>query len=325
MSSSRPGGGPSLAPQTTVDGTGSHARASLPFSAWDAVVLAICAGVWGIAYVFIRQGIVLGASPLAFAAVRYALSAGAFATIAAVRREAWPSARGLSVSAAVGGVFLIGLYGGCLYWGEQYIVGGYASVLSTTAPILTVVFVYFLIPRERLGPRSLLGILVGLVGVIVLVAPTLAGGPTGGWMGPFFVIGAMASTAFGSVLLRRFGGGRQGLWQIGAQFGVGALLLGAVALVLPFPEVLPWREGVWAALAALVVFSSVVGYFTYFRLHYRVGPVRANSVTYLIPLVGIAAGSGFFGEPVTVWEVVGFVIVIVGLTLILREAPRSAR
>jgi drug/metabolite transporter (DMT)-like permease len=274
--------------------------------------------------VFIRQGIVLGASPLAFAAVRYAFSAGAFAAIAAARREALPSARALSVSAAVGGIFVIGLYGGFLYWGEQYTAGGYASVLSTTAPILTVVFAYFLLPGERLRPRALFGIFLGLVGVVVLVAPRLSGGATGGWEGPFFVIGAMLSTAFGSVLLRRFGGGRQGLWQIGTQFGVGALLLGTAALVLPFPEVLPWREGVWASLAVLVVFSSVVGYFTYFRLHFRVGPVRANSVTYLIPLVGIVTGSVFFGEPVTAWEIGGFVIVIAGLTLIVRGAPRSA-
>jgi len=311
--------GPGTARGPTPDG----GPASLRFAPWDIVLLAVCGGVWGVAYVFIRQGIVLGASPLVFAAARYALSAAACAAIAAARREGRPSARGFLVSAVVGGIFVIGLYGGLLYWGEQYTAGGFASVLSTTAPILTVVIAYSLLPHERLRPGSLVGILLGLAGVVVLVAPTLSGGPSGSWQGSVFVIGAMLSTAFGSVLLRRFGGGRQGLWQIGTQFAVGALLLGALAAVLPFPEHLPLQEGVWAALAALVGFSSVVGYFTYFTLHYRVGPVRANTVTYLIPLVGIVTGAGLLGEPVTVWEIGGFLIVVLGLTLIIRNSARA--
>jgi drug/metabolite transporter (DMT)-like permease len=294
------------------------------YAGWDVVLLVVCGGVWGVAYVFIREGIVLGASPLVFAAVRYALSAVAFVAIAALRRERWPTARGFVVSAAVGGVLVIGLYGGFLYWGEQYTAGGYASVFSTSAPILTVAFAYFLLPNERLGARSLAGLAVGLVGVVLLVAPTLTGGPAGGWNGPAFILAAFVTTALGTVLLRRYGGGRQSLWQIGGQFAVAAGLLGAASAALPVPEALPLREGVWAALAALVALSSVVGYFAYFVLHHRVGPVRANSVTYLVPLVGVATGSGLFGEPVTPWEVAGFLVVIAGLTLIVRDSSRTS-
>ena len=302
----------------------SPSRAAPRFTAVDVALLAVCGVAWGVAYVFIRQGIVLGATPLVYAAVRYAFSAAAFGAIALGRREAWPSARAAGVSAAVGGVLVIGLYGGLLYWGEQYTAGGFASILSTMAPILTVSFAYYLLPGERLGPRSLLGIALGFVGVVVLVAPTLSGGPVGAWQGSLFIVAAFVSTTLGSVLLRRFGGGRQGLWQIGLQFAVAALVLGAAAWVLPVPEALPRTEGVWAALAALVFLSSVVGYFTYFALHHRVGPVRANSVTYLIPLVGIGVGSGFFGEAVTAWEVAGFLVVLVGLTLIVRESSRTS-
>jgi len=294
------------------------------FAAVDIALLGVCGLVWGIAYVFIRQGIVLGASPLPFAAVRYAISAAAFAAIAASRREGVPSARAVSISAAVGGVLVIGLYGGFLYWGEQYTSGGYASILSTTAPILTVVFAYFLLPRERLGARSLAGIALGFAGVIVLVAPTLGSGAAGDWRGPLSIIGAFLCTTFGTVLLRRYGGGRQGFWQIGAQFAVAAGVLGLATAVVSGREALPSTEGVWTALAILVALSSVVGYFTYFALHHRIGPVRANTVTYLIPLVGVGVGSGFYGEPITLWEIGGFLIVLVGLTLIVRESAHSA-
>ena len=245
---------------------------------FDVTLLAVLGLLWGSAYVFIKEGIELGASPLLFASVRYGLSAAAFAAIAIVRKESLPSGRTLAISAAIGGILFIGLYGGFLYWGEQYTTGGYAAVLSTTGPILTVVVAFFLLPAERFGRLSLIGLAVGVVGAVTLVAPELAGGVGTSWQGPVFIVAAFLAAAFGTVLLRRFGGGRQGLWQIGSQFAMGGLLLGVAALVLPFPEALPSIPGIWASLASLVVFSSVIGYFIYFTLHHRVGPVRANIV-----------------------------------------------
>jgi probable blue pigment (indigoidine) exporter len=289
----------------------------------DIGLLVLLAFLWGSAFVFIRQGIALGAAPLPFAAVRYGLSAVAFFAIAAARREGVPNRATLLVSALVGGVLVIGLYGGFLYWGEQYTTGGYAAVLASTGPIFTVVVAYAILPAERLSWRALAGIAIGFAGVVALVAPQLSGSAVGTWPGPEFVILALLSTALGTVLLRRFGGGRQGLWQIGTQFGVATLLLGAAALLLPFPRALPLSEGVVATLVALVLLASVGGYFVYFLLHHRVGPVRANIVAYLAPLVGVGVGSGFFGEPVTVWEIVGFVVVVTGVTLVIWDRSRA--
>ncbi len=280
--------------------------------------------VWGSAYVFIREGIVFGASPLLFAAVRYLLSAAAFAALAAARREAVPPRREAVVSAGLGGILIIGMYGGLLYWGEQYTTGGYAAVLAATAPIITVVVAYSLLPSERLGPLALGGLALGFVGAVVLVAPALFGSSIGTWPGPAFVLGAYLSTAVGTVLLRRMASGRQGLWQIALQFVVAGALLIAAGAVLPYPERLPSVAAVWYSLVALVLLSSVIGYFGYFALHHRVGPVRANIVAYLVPLAGVGIGSGFFAEPITLWEVVGFLIVIGGVTLILRDSVRRA-
>jgi probable blue pigment (indigoidine) exporter len=289
------------------------------FGSFELLLLVALAVLWGSAYIFIREGIVLGASPILFASVRYLLSAVGFFAIAGLAQDPRPSRRALLISSTLGGFLIIGFYGGLLYWGEQSTSGGYAAVLSSTAPILTVVFAFFLLPAERLSASAILGIGLGFVGTIMLVAPTLLQGTAGG-LGPLFIVGAFLSTAIGTVLLRRIEIGRQGLWQLGAQFAVGGLFLGGLAAVLPYPETLPLTVPVLGALAGLIVFASLLGYFVYFTLHHRVGPVHANSVTYLLPLVAIAIGTGLFGEPVTVWEVLGFAIVASGVTLVLRGA-----
>lgn len=294
------------------------------FRAPELALLAVTSLVWGAAYVFIRSGIEAGASPLAYAAVRYLLAAAGFAALALAARAPAPSRRALGISMAVGGLLVIGLYGGLLYWGEQFTTGGYAALLASTAPLWTVICGIVLLGSERLGGRGLFGIAVGFAGSVVLVLPQLLGTRIGSWEGPVFILAAMLSTAVGTVLLRRYGGGPQGLWQISAQFVTAGALLSGAALALPVPEALPWDPAVLVPLAALVLASSLVGYFAYYALHHRVGPVRANVVAYLAPLVGLAVGSGFYGEPVTVWEVVGVLVVLSGVTLVLSDVARRS-
>ena len=299
-------------------------ESAVHFGAPEVGLLATVSLVWGAAYVFIRQGLELGAAPILFAGVRYLLTALCFAAIAVLRRESFPDRRAFAISAGVGGTLIVGIYGGLLYWGEQYTTGGYAAVLASTAPLLTVGFSYLLLRSERLGRGGLLGMGVGFVGAALLVIPEIDGSPIGSWQGPLFIIGAMCSVAVGTVLLRRVGRGRQGLWQLATQFAVAGGLLGVAAAVVPTPERLPWSTDLDATLGALVALSSVLGYFVYFTLHHRVGPIRANLVAYLAPVVGVAIGSGIFGEPVTLWEVGGVAVVLLGVTLVLRDSARRA-
>jgi len=299
-----------------VPDASSSSRPPIRVARADLLLLVALGFLWGSAYVAIREGIVAGASPFVFAGARYGIVAGLLAVVAAVRREPWPDRRATVLSAAVGGTFIIGLYGMLLYWGEQFTSGGYASVLSGTGPILTVVFAYSLLPSERLSPTALVGVIVGFLGILVLVLPSLLGGIGGSWMGPVAITGAFVVFPLGTVLLRRWSRGAEGVWQLSVQFGVGAGILALAVVLIPGPEQLPLTPSVWAALLALVVFASLLGYVVYFRLHHRIGPGRANLVAYLLPLVGIGLGSGVFGESVTVWEVGGFLLVVVGLTLV---------
>ncbi len=313
---------PTPAPEIrTGDSNGRTATVDAPrFRPADLTLLVTLSLAWGSSYVFIRQGLVLGASPLAFAAIRFGLSAAVFAVLAAVRGEPFPSRHALVASASVGGMLILGITGGLLFWGEQYTTAGYAAVLSATIPFLTVAIGYSLLKSERLGGAGLVGIAVGFAGTTLLVIPELFGSPIGTGLGPLFVLGSAVSVATGTVALRSLRLGPQGLWQIGSQFAVAAALLGVATAIVPTREAFPATLALLSTLAALVVFTSVVGYLIYFALHNRLGPIRANLVTYLSPLVGLGIGTGLLGEPVTAFELGGLAVVLAGVTLVVRES-----
>jgi drug/metabolite transporter (DMT)-like permease len=65
----------------------------------------------------------------------------------------------------------------------------------------------------------------------------------------------------------------------------------------------------------LAVFCTGIAYILYFRLLSRVGPSKALTVTYLVPVFGVLWGHVFLHEPVTTSMVLGCAVILFGTTL----------
>jgi drug/metabolite transporter (DMT)-like permease len=280
--------------------------------------------IWGSAYPVIRFGIVSGATPIAFAASRYGISAVAIAAVALATSLRRPAARELAISALLG-LPIVGLYGLFLYVGEATTSGGLSSILIGATPLLTTLIALPLLPGEAPTRWGYVGLVVGFVGVAVLVAPppgiTLA---TSVW-GPVLVLGAAASFAIGSVLLRKTRPQGETLWGLSVQFATATVFLAAMLPLLEPRSALPLSQGVLLALAYLVALPSVTGYILYFYLHHHVGPGRANVVAYVNPIAALSIGTLIFAEAFHWWEIAGFALIMVGLTLLTRSRrPKPA-
>jgi drug/metabolite transporter (DMT)-like permease len=70
---------------------------------------------------------------------------------------------------------------------------------------------------------------------------------------------------------------------------------------------------VCTALAFLLLFGLVA----------EIGPVRATTITYVNPAVAVVAGVVVLNEPVTVWTLLGFVLVIAGSVLVNRRSAQQ--
>ena len=287
------------------------------------LLLVVLGLIWGSAYPVIRYGIVVGATPIAFAASRYALSAVGFAVIAAATRLPRPGARALALSALLG-LPIVGVYGLLLYVGEQTTSGNLAAILIGITPLLTTLFALPVLRSESLNRLGYAGLAAGFVGVLVLVAPPSGVPLASSFWGPLLVVGASASFAVGSVLLRMRRPEGETLWGVSVQFGVATVFLTAVIPLLEPHSALPLTGGVFLALGYLVLLPSIAGYTLYFYLHHHVGPGQANVVAYVNPAAALTIGTLLFGEPFAWWELAGFALVLVGLTLVTQFGRRPA-
>ncbi len=163
-----------------------------------------------------------------------------------------------------------------------------------------------------------MGLVVGFVGVVVLVAPPPGVVLASTLWGPLAVVGAAASFAVGSVVLRARRPEGETLWGVSVQFAVATVFLAVLIPVIEPQSALPDSSGVLLSLAYLIVIPSAVGYTLYFYLHHRVGPGQSNLVAYMNPVAALSIGTLLFGEPFEWWELAGFALIIVGLTLLTQ-------
>jgi len=61
-----------------------------------------------------------------------------------------------------------------------------------------------------------------------------------------------------------------------------------------------------------------------FALIAEIGPIRMTAITYVNPAVAVVAGALVLSEPITIWTLVGFGLILVGCALVTRPDRRTA-
>ncbi|WP_022882991.1 DMT family transporter [Gryllotalpicola ginsengisoli] len=271
---------------------------------------------WGASFLFIKVGLT-GLSPAQVVVGRIVLGAAALAAIMLVTRRPWPRELKLwGHMLVVGALFCVVPF--TLYaWAELRVPSSLASIYNASTPIMTLLLTPLLLRRERLSGRQLAGLLVGMAGVLVLVAPwQLAGSSAlaGTLPAQLACLGATVCYGIAGLYMRRFLTGLpyDSTTLSTVQMVVAALLTlvlapfdarGPVSLDLP----------VVAAVVALGVLGTGISYIWYTKIVRDWGPARASTVTYLSPVVGVVLGVLVLGESMHWNEPLGGLIIIAGI------------
>jgi drug/metabolite transporter (DMT)-like permease len=174
---------------------------------------------------------------------------------------------------------------------------------------------------ERFTLINWIGILVGMLGVAALVGFDVAGSD-------LIAVAQIAVTVVGyataPIVVAKWLSDVPGIGLAGVSLGITAVVYApAVLLTHTWPTRVP-SAPVIASVLVLAVVCSALAFVLLFALIGEVGPVRATAITYLNPAVAIIVGAILLGEQVTVWTVIGFVLVIAGSWLVTRRRAGKA-
>jgi drug/metabolite transporter (DMT)-like permease len=189
------------------------------------------------------------------------------------------------------------------------------GLLIAAVPLAGLAIAFATGRAERLAPIAWLGLGLGIVGVAALVGLDVGGSDLGavGEVG-LVVIGYAA----GPAILSRALQGLPGIGIMASALTITAVAYVPIVLVADgVPGPLPSAKVIWSVVTLAVV-CTAAAFMLLFALVNEVGPVRATTITYLNPAVAVVAGALVLGEPVTLWTVVGFLLVVTGSFLVNR-------
>jgi drug/metabolite transporter (DMT)-like permease len=189
------------------------------------------------------------------------------------------------------------------------------GLLVAAVPLAGLVIAFATGRAERLTGVAWLGLVLGIVGVTALVGLDVGGSD----LGAVAEVGVVViGYAAGPAILSRPLQGLPGIGIMAAALTVTAVVYVPVVLVSDgVPGTLPSGKVIWSVLALAVV-CTAAAFMLLFALVHEVGPVRATTITYLNPAVAVVAGALVLDEPVSVWTLVGFALVVTGSYLVNR-------
>jgi drug/metabolite transporter (DMT)-like permease len=202
-----------------------------------------------------------------------------------------------------------------IFAGQTIISSGLASVLNATTPLFTVL-VLASFGDEKLIARRVAGVLLGLIGVIVLRGTGIVQSENQ-TIGMLLCLGGALSYGFSGLWGRRKLNGVPPLTSSTCQLITSSVVMAVIAAAVDRPWALPMPGlTTWAALFGLAALSTALAYIVFFTILARSGATNVMLVTLLIPVTAILLGVMVLGEPLTLREVAGALVIGSALVVI---------
>lgn len=281
------------------------------------VLLSFLAAIWGGSFVFMRNSApALG--PVWLPLLRCGIAGLALAAYLewTGRRLQW---RRNGFWYAMVGIFGAAIPFPLFAYAAQHLPAAYSAVINATVPLWGALLASLWL-REVFTVGKALGLALGLAGVALLVgAGPVAFTREAAWSALGLVL-ACVSFAGAQVATKRWAPHVDSV-----ELTAGLLLVSSVVLV----PIVPWYPlqseptgFVWANVFLLALLASGYATARYMRLVVEMGPSRAMSVTFLIPLFAMLWGMLFLGEPVRPSMVLGCVLVLLATALVMYGSRR---
>jgi drug/metabolite transporter (DMT)-like permease len=240
-----------------------------------------------------------------------------------VTRDRLPRDRRSWITMLVLGLTNVAIPFTLITWSEKSIDSAVASILNASVPLFTLLISHFSLKDDRMTLRTVLGMLAGFAGVVVLLSKDIQPGQHNSVLGQLAVVLASLFYAGSTVFARK------GTEQVpGLVRGAVPLLSASLAmwLIIPTiekPVVLPAMPLTWLAVGWLGVLGSAVGLIIFYYLLHEIGPTRSSLVTYIFPLGGVILGLVFLKETVT-WQLfMGAVLIVISLVIVNLRSRRQ--
>ena len=268
--------------------------------------------MWSLSYLSIKV-IAEEVSPTLSAFYRFALAAIILIIILKVKYPEEKILKEDKFKLFLGGVFGIAIYFIFENYAVAYTSASNVAILIASIPVFTL-FTQRIIYKEKMTYGKILGATLSLIGIVIIIASKERVSLfSKGSIGDLMTLGAVFSWIIYNMVCSNFKGNYKSITITTYQVMWGALLLSPSlffsTLQIPSTKVV-------LNIAFLAIFCSCIGYIVYVYCLKELGATIITTYINLQPIMSIIAAAIIIKEAITIWQVLGCMVIIMGVTLV---------
>jgi drug/metabolite transporter (DMT)-like permease len=277
--------------------------------------------VWGSTYFFIQKAIE-HIPPFLMGAIRFVVAGILLMLWCALKKEKLFNAAQIKY-AAITGVMLLFLGTGAVIWAEKTLPSSLVGMLVASEAIWLVLIDKTNWKTNFKSGKTLLGLLIGFAGVILLFSESSAklasqAGGSEAIVGFIVLVIGTISWAGGSIYSKNKSFGSSTVNSAWQMLVAGLVFIPASLLNNEWTD-FQWQAvpaASWLSVLYLVVMGSLAGYSAYVWL-LSVRPVtQVSTHVYVNPVVAVLLGVFFAGEKMSWMQVLGLGVILISVLLI---------
>ncbi len=286
----------------------------------DLIIFITLSFMWSISFVFYRIGVPEFGS-LAFASLRVVFAALTMVIFLLVSPKDRAGIKERWKILTIVGLFSAAIPFILFSFSAQTVNAGVLAVMNAAVPMMSG-FIASTFFNEKLTKKQILGLFIGVIGVIILMSENLFTGQGANDLGSnllplgYALLGAVGY-AVGANVTRNY------LEDISpVAITAGSLIIASVVMLpiavynFPYHEVISLKA--WVSVICIGVFSTAIALVFMNQLIKSIGPMRATSITLVIPIFAIILGYLLLGEALDIGAIIGSMVILVGTYLSLN-------
>lgn len=272
--------------------------------------------IWGSTYL-LNKVAVSELPPFMLASVRFITAGILIFIICKILGKSLVITKKQLLNTIIAGFLFLTFGNGVVVWALKYVDSGFAALEISAQPLI-VLLLMLLLQGKKIQPMSIVGVVLGIVGIYLLVSQNALIAKEGSVLGMVMIFMCMLSWAYSSIFVSTADLPSNYFVNTGYQMVAGGLMLLLSSIVFGEKWTVPtaWSGSVQISMLLLIVLGSIVAFTSFNYLLKAVSPEKVATSTYVNPIIAMFLGWYFLDEQITGQSIVAAIILLTGVYFI---------
>jgi drug/metabolite transporter (DMT)-like permease len=217
----------------------------------------------------------------------------------------------------IAGFLFLTLGNGGVVWALKYVDSGFAALEISAQPLVVLIMMRIL-QGKKVKPMSLVGVVLGFIGIYLLVSQKQIISHEGSIVGIIVIFVCMLSWAYGSLFIGKADLPKNYFVNTGYQMVMGGIMLAIASFAFDesWSSPLEWSSKVQWSMLILIFFGSIVAFTSFNYLLKAVSPEKVATSTYVNPIIALFLGWYILNERISTQSIIAAIILLTGVYFI---------